>query len=64
VNVAVLERRAEPVTQSGALAIQGQTLEVFALRGLADRFVSRGRPIPNSHVLWIIGAFLVPKPHG
>ena len=49
VNVAVLERRAEPVTQSRALAIQGRTLEVFALRGLADRFLSRGRPIPKGH---------------
>ena len=49
VNVAVLERRAEAVTQSRALAIQGRTLEVFALRGLADRFLSRGRPIPKGH---------------
>ena len=49
VNVAVLERRAEAITQSRALAIQGRTLEVFALRGLADRFLSRGRPIPKGH---------------
>src|SRR6516164_5079255 len=49
VNVAVLEQRAGAVTQSRALAIQGRTLEVFALRGLADRFVSRGRPIPKGH---------------
>jgi 2-polyprenyl-6-methoxyphenol hydroxylase-like FAD-dependent oxidoreductase len=49
VNVAVLERRAEPTTLSRALAIQGRTLEVFALRGLADRFLARGRPIPNGH---------------
>jgi 2-polyprenyl-6-methoxyphenol hydroxylase-like FAD-dependent oxidoreductase len=49
VSVAVLERRAEPVIQSRALAIQGRTLEVFALRGLADRFLSRGRPIPVGH---------------
>ena len=49
VNVAVLERRAEAVTQSRALAIQGRTLEVFALRGLAERFLSRGRPIPKGH---------------
>ena len=49
VSVAVLERRAEAVTQSRALAIQGRTLEVFALRGLADRFLSRGRPIPSNH---------------
>src|SRR5215472_17918225 len=49
VNVAVLERRAEPVGQSRGLAIQGRTLEVFALRGLADRFLARGRPIPKGH---------------
>ena len=49
VKVAVLERRPEAVTQSRALAIQGRTLEVFALRGLADRFLSRGRPIPKGH---------------
>jgi 2-polyprenyl-6-methoxyphenol hydroxylase-like FAD-dependent oxidoreductase len=49
VKVAVLERRVERVTQSRSLAIQGRTLEVFALRGLADRFLSRGRPIPAGH---------------
>jgi 2-polyprenyl-6-methoxyphenol hydroxylase-like FAD-dependent oxidoreductase len=49
VKVAVLERRAEPVAQSRALAIQGRTLEVFALRGLAERFIARGRPIPKGH---------------
>jgi 2-polyprenyl-6-methoxyphenol hydroxylase-like FAD-dependent oxidoreductase len=49
VNVAVLERRTERVTQSRALAIHGRTLEVFALRGLADRFLARGRPVPSMH---------------
>jgi 2-polyprenyl-6-methoxyphenol hydroxylase-like FAD-dependent oxidoreductase len=49
VNVAVLERRTERVTQSRALAIHGRTLEVFALRGLADRFLARGRAIPSGH---------------
>ena len=49
VNVAVLERRAEAVTQSRALGIQGRTVEVFALRGLAERFLSRGRAIPKGH---------------
>ena len=49
VNVVVVERRAGPVTQSRGLAIQGRTLEVFALRGLADRFLSRGLPIPKGH---------------
>ena len=49
VNVAVIERRAEPIIQSRALGIQGRTLEVFALRGLADRFLSRGRPLEKGH---------------
>jgi 2-polyprenyl-6-methoxyphenol hydroxylase-like FAD-dependent oxidoreductase len=49
VEVAVLERRTERVAQSRALAIHGRTLEVFALRGLADRFLSRGRSIPTAH---------------
>ena len=34
---------------SRGLAIQGRTVEVFAMRGLADRFVSRGRTIPQGH---------------
>jgi 2-polyprenyl-6-methoxyphenol hydroxylase-like FAD-dependent oxidoreductase len=49
VKVAVLERRTERVMQSRALAMHGRTLEVFALRGLADRFLSRGRPVPAGH---------------
>ena len=46
VKVVVLERRAERVTQSRALGIHGRTIEVFALRGLADRFLSHGRRLP------------------
>jgi 2-polyprenyl-6-methoxyphenol hydroxylase-like FAD-dependent oxidoreductase len=49
VKVAVLERRSKRVAQSRALLIHGRTLEVLALRGLADRFVARGRPIPSCH---------------
>ena len=49
VRVRVLERRADRVTQSRALAIHGRTLEVFALRGLADRFLAQGRPVPKGH---------------
>ena len=49
VKVTVLERRIERVAQSRALAIHGRTLEVFALRGLADRFLSRGRSIATGH---------------
>jgi 2-polyprenyl-6-methoxyphenol hydroxylase-like FAD-dependent oxidoreductase len=49
VKVAVLERRTERVAQSRALGIQGRTLEMFALRGIADRFVQRGRTMPAGH---------------
>ena len=49
VRVVVLERRTERVVQSRALAIHGRTLEVFALRGLADRFLARGRAVPSGH---------------
>jgi 2-polyprenyl-6-methoxyphenol hydroxylase-like FAD-dependent oxidoreductase len=49
VKVAVIERRRERVTQSRALAVHGRTLEMFALRRLADRFLARGRAIPAAH---------------
>jgi 2-polyprenyl-6-methoxyphenol hydroxylase-like FAD-dependent oxidoreductase len=49
VSVVVLERRAGRIKQSRALTVHGRTLEMFALRGLADRFLSLGRPIPNFH---------------
>ncbi len=49
IKVVVLERRAERVTQSRALTLHGRTLEMFALRGLAERFLSLGRPIPSFH---------------
>jgi 2-polyprenyl-6-methoxyphenol hydroxylase-like FAD-dependent oxidoreductase len=47
VKVLVLERRTERVTQSRALTLHGRTLEVFALRGIAERFLSQGRPNPG-----------------
>ena len=49
VDVAVLERRKERTAQSRALTIHGRSLEVFALRGIADRFLSKGKPIPTGH---------------
>lgn len=48
-DVAVLERRTERITQSRALTIHGRTLELFAMRGIAERFLAEGRPIPNGH---------------
>lgn len=49
IDVAVIERRSEPTAQSRALTIHGRSLEVFALRGIADRLLSTGRPIPTGH---------------
>ena len=52
VKVVVLERRTERVAQSRALAIHGRTLEVFALRGLAERFLNAAagyRPDISAH---------------
>jgi 2-polyprenyl-6-methoxyphenol hydroxylase-like FAD-dependent oxidoreductase len=49
VKVAVLERRAGPVAHSRALTVHSRTLEVFAMRGIVDRFVSRGRPVSTYH---------------
>lgn len=49
INVTVIERRTERVNQSRALTIHGRTLEVFSLRGLEDRFLAHGKPIPTGH---------------
>ncbi|MBS7707859.1 FAD-dependent monooxygenase [Chelatococcus asaccharovorans] len=49
IDVAVIERRCEPTTQSRALTIHGRSLEVFALRGIADRLLATGRQIPTGH---------------
>lgn len=49
IRVCVLERRIERVPQSRALTIHGRSIELFALRGIADRFLSQGKPIPTGH---------------
>jgi len=49
IEVGLYERRRERTTQSRALTIHGRTLEIFAQRGLADRFLKRGIPVPTAH---------------
>ena len=49
VAVIVLEKRAERPAQSKALTIYPRTVEMFAMRGLADRFLAEGTPVPSSH---------------
>ena len=49
VSVVVLEKRAERPPQSKALTVYPRTVEMLAMRGLADRFLSEGSPVPSSH---------------
>jgi 2-polyprenyl-6-methoxyphenol hydroxylase-like FAD-dependent oxidoreductase len=49
VRPVVLERRAERPPHSKALTIYPRTVEQFAMRGLADRWLAEGTPVPSSH---------------
>lgn len=48
-DVLLLERRAERIKDSRALGMHARTVETLALRGLARRFVERGRPFGQAH---------------
>jgi 2-polyprenyl-6-methoxyphenol hydroxylase-like FAD-dependent oxidoreductase len=45
----VLERRAERLPHSKALTLYPRTLELFAMRGIADRWLDEGTQLPSSH---------------
>jgi 2-polyprenyl-6-methoxyphenol hydroxylase-like FAD-dependent oxidoreductase len=49
VDVVVLEQRAEPDRHSKALTMLPRTLELLAMRGIADRWLETGVPVPSSH---------------
>lgn len=49
VRVRLFERRTTPVRESRALTMHPRSLEVLALRGLEERFLSRGKPLPTGH---------------
>jgi 2-polyprenyl-6-methoxyphenol hydroxylase-like FAD-dependent oxidoreductase len=49
VRTAVLERLETPNPHPKALGIQPRTLEVFAMRGLEERFLPEGIPLPRWH---------------
>ncbi|RZF25794.1 2-polyprenyl-6-methoxyphenol hydroxylase [Paraburkholderia sp. UYCP14C] len=48
-SVAVVERRQDRVLQSRAGTMHSRTLEMFDLRGLADRFLAAGKHQPEWH---------------
>jgi 2-polyprenyl-6-methoxyphenol hydroxylase-like FAD-dependent oxidoreductase len=49
VRPVVLERRAQRPPHSKALTIYPRTVEQFAMRGIADRWLAEGTPVPSSH---------------
>ncbi|MFD8756268.1 FAD-dependent monooxygenase [Kitasatospora sp. NPDC059577] len=49
VEVTVVERRPAPDGRSRAVGMQAGTLDTFATRGLAQRFIERGTPVPTGH---------------
>ncbi|MCY9656301.1 FAD-dependent oxidoreductase, partial [Paenibacillus thiaminolyticus] len=49
VDALVLERRTERVRNSRALTLHSRSLELMAMRGIADRFLARGQTLPTGH---------------
>lgn len=49
IKATVLERRTERVAQSRALTLHPRSLEIFSMRGLLDRAMKRGLPLPTGH---------------
>jgi 2-polyprenyl-6-methoxyphenol hydroxylase-like FAD-dependent oxidoreductase len=49
VRPVVLERRAQRPPYSKALTLYPRTVEQFAMRGLVDRWLAEGAPVPSSH---------------
>ena len=49
VRPVVLERRAERPPHSKALTIYPRSVEQFAMRGLVERWLAEGTPVPSSH---------------
>ena len=45
VDVLIIEKRADPVRiQPGALGLHARTIEIFDQRGIAERFLAKGKP--------------------
>jgi 2-polyprenyl-6-methoxyphenol hydroxylase-like FAD-dependent oxidoreductase len=49
VSPVVLERRAERSTRSKGLTLYPRSLEMFAMRGIAQHWLDEGTPVPSSH---------------
>ncbi|WP_086827204.1 FAD-dependent monooxygenase, partial [Allokutzneria sp. NRRL B-24872] len=49
VEVTVLERLTEPVPHAKSLTMHPRTLELLAMRGVADRWLAEGKQLPTTH---------------
>jgi 2-polyprenyl-6-methoxyphenol hydroxylase-like FAD-dependent oxidoreductase len=49
VSVIVVEKAATRDPRSRAVGMQAGTLDTFATRGVAERFIERGMPVPTGH---------------
>ncbi|GMR64648.1 MULTISPECIES: FAD-dependent oxidoreductase [Bacillus] len=49
INVVVLERRVDRIRNSRALTLHPRSLELMAMRGIENRFLSRGKKLDTSH---------------
>ncbi|OJE33608.1 hypothetical protein A9490_20320 [Bacillus thuringiensis] len=49
VKVVVLERRLNRIRNSRALTLHPRSLELMAMRGIENRFLSRGKKLDTSH---------------
>ncbi|MFI0904229.1 FAD-dependent oxidoreductase [Streptomyces sioyaensis] len=49
VSVVVLEKATARDARSRAVGMQAGTLDTFATRGVAERFIERGAPVPTGH---------------
>lgn len=49
VGTCVIERLEKPVPHSKALTLHPRTLELLEMRGILERFVSKGSKIPSGH---------------
>jgi hypothetical protein len=49
VDVLVLERLPSPTSLTKSLTVQPRTVELLAMRGLADRCLALGKQVPSSH---------------
>ncbi|PEF61819.1 FAD-dependent oxidoreductase [Bacillus cereus] len=49
VKVILLEKREDLIRNSRALTLHPRSLEIFAMRGIVERFLTKGKPLETAH---------------